>query len=41
MQRYWPFNLSCEIRNVHGVQSAFVKASQTGEAVSIKTVVAI
>lgn len=41
MHRYWPFNLSCEIRNVHGVQSAFVKASQTGEAVSIKTVVVL
>ena len=39
MHRYWLFNLSCEIRNVDGVQSAFVKASQTGEAVSIKTVV--
>ena len=38
MYRYCPFNQSCEIKNVHGVQSAFMKA---GEAISIKTVVAL
>lgn len=35
MHRYWPFNPHCEIRAVADVQSAFVKASQTGEAVSV------
>lgn len=34
LHRYWPFNSHCEIRTVAGVQSAFVNATQTGEAVS-------
>ena len=34
MHRYWPFNPHCEIRSVDSVRNAFVKASQTGDAVS-------
>ena len=39
MHSYWPFNPHCESRSVDGVQNAFVKASQTGEAVSVKGLV--
>ena len=34
MHRYWPFNSTCEIRTLEGVQRAFKEASRSGIAVS-------